>query len=175
MSKTTNRERSSVHQSREAQSRVNEVVHEEEDEPWVRGASLAMPPARPGMDQRWIVFAINGQDTPTNYMRKLREGWKPRASDSIPQDFPVPTVEHGKWAGCIVVEGSVLCERPLSISARRDRHFASETARRTEAIDQQLDSFNRENRNPAFGPIRKAVGERRIMREVNIQEDTTTE
>ena len=171
MSKTMNRTRSSVHENREAESRVNEVVHEEEDEPWIRGASLAMPPARPGMDQRWIAFAINGRETPSNYMRKLREGWKTRAADSIPQDFPVPTVDHGKWAGCIVVEGSVLCERPLSISQRRDRHFKNETARRTAAIDSELNSFNRENRNPAFGPIRKAIGERQVLREVNIMSD----
>ena len=89
----------------------------------------------------------------------------------MPADFPVPRVDHGKWSGCIGVEGSVLCERPLSISARRDRHFANETARRTEAIDQQLESFHRENRNPAFGPIRKAIGERQVLREVNIMSD----
>lgn len=170
MSKT-NRARSAAHESREAESRVNEVVHEEEDEPWVRGASLAMPPARPGMDQRWIAFAINGHETPTNYMRKLREGWKPRSSDSIPQDFPVPTVDHGKWAGCIVVEGSVLCERPISISQRRDRHFKKVTETRTAAIDRDLDGFNKENRNPAFGPIKKVIGNRQVLREVNIMSD----
>ena len=164
--------RNAVHQSRASETRDMEAVHEDEDTPWIRGATLRMPPARPGMDQRWIVFAIHGSPTPANYARKLNEGWVPRKADSLPSSWHAPTVQHGNFAGCVVVEGSVLCERPLTMSARRERHFRKETLRRTEATNADLQRVNAENRNPAFGPIGIAIGDRKVLREVNVAPDS---
>ena len=164
----------SANATRESESRAYEKVHDEEDEPWVRGASLEMPPARPGMDQRWIRFAIRGQDDSTNWARKMREGWKPRKADTVPEDFPVPRLDHGRMAGLIGIEGSVLCERPMGISKRRDRHFENETQKRTDAINADLQRLNADNRNPAFGEVRMAsrqVPVREVARDVAVQDD----
>src|SRR3990172_5639555 len=99
MSKDANRAHGgSVLQTRETESRLAEPVHEEEDEPWQRGASLSMPPAQAGMDQRWIRSAMMGQADNTNWARKIREGWKPRPAETVSDDFPVPRIDDGRFA-----------------------------------------------------------------------------
>lgn len=159
-----------AHQTRDTETRDAAPVHDEEDTPWLRGASLAMPPARPGMDQRWIRTELAGKFDATNWARKQREGWKPRRAETVSEDFPVPRIDDGKFSGLIGIEGNILCERPLAISRRRDRHFAKETERRTEAINADLDRLNRDNRNPAFGPVRMAT--RSVpAREVPLKDD----
>ena len=159
-----------VRQTRDAETHDMVEVHPEEDKPWVRGASLDMPPARSGMDQRWIRVSIGGRDDATNWARKQREGWRPRAASSVPEDFPVPKIDQGKFAGFIGIEGNVLCERPMAISKRRDAHFRAETDRRTAAINHDLERVNKENQNPAFGPIRMGIESKKV-REVNVQPD----
>ena len=159
-----------AHQNRETEMRVANKVHDEEDAPWVRGASLEMPPARTGMDQRWIRFASMGKEDATNYARKHREGWRPRKSESVSDDFEVPRMDTGRFAGCIVVEGMILCERAMSLSKRRTKHFNNETQRRTDAINSDLQSVNSQNRSPAFGPIQMATKQVRV-REVKVAAD----
>lgn len=156
--------------TREAMQRENEVVHAISDKPWVRGASLIMPPAKPGHDQRWVRFAMGDKPDPTNYARKIREGWTPRDADSLPEEWQSMKMDQGRHAGCIVVEGSILCERPVALSKRRNEHFQKETERRTEALYHDLDTVNRENKSVAYGPIRKAI-DSRPAREVPIQGD----
>ena len=168
------RTRGPAHEKREAEARVYEDVHDEEDAPWIRGASLAAPPPRKGMDQRWIRFAIRGNSDATNWSRKMREGWKPRAADTVPASFAMPTIDHGQFKGLIGVEGSVLCERPMSMSKRREKHFADVTQKRTDAINSDLQKLNEQNANPAFGPVRMAsrqVPMREVAREVAAQDD----
>ena len=79
--------------------------------PWKPAAVLDAPPARPGMGQRWGATSILGKDTPDNVYKRQREGWSPRPADSV-GDFPIPTINHGQWSGCIGIEGMVLCEMP---------------------------------------------------------------
>lgn len=175
MARTTNGEkvRSAARPTREAESRAANVIHEEHDQPWTRGGSLDMPPARPGQDQRWIRIEINGKPDQSNWARKQREGWKPRAADTV-GDFPVPKIEQGKHAGYIGIEGMILCERPMSISQRRTRHFRNMTNMRTEAIHADLERTNKQNANPAFGPIRmaeKSETRYEVSRDPVVQED----
>ncbi|MCC6475124.1 MAG: hypothetical protein IT514_15430 [Burkholderiales bacterium] len=174
MSKIQNRARGvSVHQTWEAQARVSEPVHEEEDEPWRQGASLTMPPPRPGQDQRWIRASMAGQDDTSNWSRKQREGWRPRPAETVSEDFPVPRIDSGRFAGCVGVEGLILCERPMALSRRRENYFAEKTGQRTAAIHRALDKFNAENVGSGrrgFHGIQMA--ERSVpMREVKVRED----
>lgn len=162
--------RGAARQSRATEEREVDVVHEAEDQPWVRGASLEMPPAQKGMDQRWIRTVINGKDDATNWARKQREGWRARKADTVPENFPVPRIDHGKFSGFIGIEGMILCERPLAISKRREKHFRDVTERRTDAINADLERVNSRNRNPAFGPIQMAT-RTTPAREVNVLGD----
>ena len=127
-----------VHVSHSQETYSANAVHEVEDTPWVRGGSLVMPAPRPGFDQRWIRTAIRGEPDTTNTARKLREGWKPRPADTIPVDFSMPTISHGQFAGFLGVEGSVLCERPMQISKKRDAVMALENEKITASIESEL-------------------------------------
>jgi hypothetical protein len=156
-------------QSRETETRATQEVHEMHSKPWVRGASLQMPPAKPGHDQRWIRFAHGEKMDSTNYSRKLREGWKPRDSESVSDEWQAMHGTQGKITG-IMVEGMILCERPLSISRRRTAAMQFETSRRTDALKHDLDGVNNQTKNPAFGPIQKAMSSV-PGREVKVKDD----
>lgn len=100
---TQSRARPPVHPTRTMETWDDVDIHAESEKPWVRPSSLAAPPARPGFVQRWIRVGVKGEDDPTNVAHKMREGWKPRPAESVPASFTVPTIQQGRWAGCIGV------------------------------------------------------------------------
>jgi len=132
----------SQHSSREAELRQAIAPRELEDEPWVNPASLDAPKPRPGMKQRWIRTSTFEKVDVTNVNRKMREGWSPRKSDTVPKNFHFPDSATGRFAGCIMVEGMLLCEMPVERVARRNAHYANETKKMTAAIDAQLAGAN---------------------------------
>ncbi len=144
-------------------------VHPLKDEPWKRGSSLDMPPAKSGHDQRWIRFMVGNVYDTTNYSRKIREGWNPVDSESVPEEWKSMHSTSGRITG-VIVEGMILCERPSSVSKKRREAMNKETARRTDALDHDLENTNKSNRNPAFGDIRKASTSVPV-REVPVQSD----
>jgi hypothetical protein len=122
--------------SRNQDSRANETsLHETWDDDWKQPQLLDAPPPRPGFVQRWVATAIQGQDDAANVAKRFNQGWKPRAADSVPADFAVPTISHGRHAGFVGVEGMVLMERPLELHQR----FAAKTRERT---DNQMSAVN---------------------------------
>ena len=140
MSTTLSQERSAppVHETRQYETWDDVDVHAEEAKPWVRPSSLEAPPARKGFAQRWIRVGISGSDDPTNTARKFREGWKPRPMSSVPASYHAPTIGHGKWAGCIGVEGMLLCEMPEKMRDKRNAHYQKKTDLVTNAIAEEL-------------------------------------
>ena len=115
----TTRNSEEVHPTREDTSR---------EETWSPPSMLEAPPARDGMRQRWVSTQILGQDIPHHTMKRFREGWSPRPADTIPKDFPVPTIAQGQWAGHIGIEGMILCEMPETKVASRRKYFAKKNA-----------------------------------------------
>lgn len=160
-----------AHATRAAETRQAQEGHESWDEPWVRSGTLPEIPARTGMVQRWIRVAMRGENDATNTSRKFREGWRPRKADSLPKNFIAPTIQGGAYAGCIGVEGMLLCEMPRERNDQRNAYFARRKKTQTDAVNQQLAEASRHG-SPAFGRIQKAekteVGR---LREVVTQED----
>jgi hypothetical protein len=132
-----------VHESRAYETWDDVDIHAEEGKPWVRPTSLEAPTARKGFIQRWIRVGSMGRDDPTNTARKFREGWKPRPSSTVPAGFHMPTIAHGKWAGCIGVEGMLLCEMPEKMVAKRNAHYRAKTDNVTGAIADELQKHSR--------------------------------
>ena len=145
MDRTLQQERSAppVHEARQYDTWDDVDVHAEEDKPWVRPTSLEAPPARPGLVQRWIRVGSMGQDDPTNTARKFREGWKPRPAASIPAGWHTPSINHGKWAGCIGVEGMLLCEMPEKMVKKRNDHYRAKTDLTTNNLAAELQKHSR--------------------------------
>jgi hypothetical protein len=145
MERTISQDRAAppVHETRQYETWDDVDVHAEEDKPWVRPTSLEAPPARKGFVQRWIRVGSMGQDDPTNTARKFREGWKPRPASSVPASWHSPTISHGKWAGCIGVEGSLLCEMPEKMVKKRNDHYRAKTDATTAGIEGELQKHSR--------------------------------
>ena len=137
------------------------------DRPWVRGTSLAAPPARPGFAQRWIRVAVLGVDDPNNAMRKFREGWKPRPANTLPADFPLPTISHGSWAGCIGIEGSVLCEMPQVLVNKRRQYYANKTA----GIEQAIESELQKESMSAMPITQRRTSQSKLVRRTRVADD----
>ncbi len=132
------RARAPVHKMHAQDTWDSAALEAVKDRPWVRGTSLAAPPPRPGFTQRWIRVATQGVEDPSNAMRKFREGWKPRPIGTLPPDFPLPTISHGQWAGCIGIEGSILCEMPQVLADKRKAFYQQKTAGVENAIEKDL-------------------------------------
>ena len=110
----------------------NKIKHETRAEEakvsqWRPSNLLEAPEPRAGMKQRWIATMVLGEETPTNVAKRLREGWVPRDIKTVPNIKHFPTIEHGKFAGYIGIEGMVLCEMPEEMVNERNLYYAQMT------------------------------------------------
>lgn len=159
----------SIHASRLEDERAAVDVHDMEDEPWVNPVSLPYLKPRDGMVQRWIRVAVRGEADPVNTARKLREGWQPRRIDTVSKNIPVPCIETGKYAGCIGVEGMILCEMTVQRNAQRNEYFARKNREQSAAIDARLVEETRHN-TPGFGQA-EIEKKSKFVREVAVAAD----
>lgn len=107
---------------------------------WKPPSTLEAPPPREGMRQRWVRSSILGGDESHHVMKRQREGWQPRPVDSVPDSFPIPTMEHGKWKGCIGIEGMILCEMPEETARQRDAYYGNKAKEQELATASNLNS-----------------------------------
>ena len=108
---------------------------------WRPSNLLEAPEARPGMKQRWIATIVLGQETPTNVAKRLREGWQPRDPKTVKDAQHFPTIEHGKFAGCIGIEGMVLCEMPEEMVNQRNEYYAKMTENMMTSVHRDINKI----------------------------------
>jgi len=121
-------------------NKINNETREEKstrENQWRPTDLLEAPQPREGYVQRWIATSILGQETPTNVARRMREGWKPRDPKSV-NDPNYSTLDHGKFAGYIGVEGMVLCEMPIEMKKQRDDYYHGRTKNLERSVAQDL-------------------------------------
>ncbi len=132
-------------ESRGHDSRVDELSEERathQDQPlgpWVRPSSLDAPEPRPGMVQRWVRISMRGVDDPRNVNLRMREGWKPRPVETVPEEFRVlaERVEH--QTGRLIVDDLMLCEMPEGIYAQRKAYYEQLTRDQMAAVEHDLE------------------------------------
>lgn len=135
------RERETPHPSRAQDTWDNADIHEMESMAHTQARTLPDLPPRPGFTQRWIrVKAREGVDDAKNVTKKTREGWKPRPMSTVPAGFAMPTIQHGEWAGCLGVEGSVLMEMPESLAKIKRKANEDRTKLITSSLESELQS-----------------------------------
>jgi len=121
----------------------NKIKHETQVEKskvsqWRPSNLLEAPEPRPGYKQRWIATMVLGQETPTNVAKRLREGWQPRDPKTVKNVQHFPTIEHGKFAGCVGIEGMVLCEMPEEMVNERNDYYAKMTENLMRSVEQDI-------------------------------------
>lgn len=107
------------------------------DEEWRPANTLDAPTPRPGMVQRWIRHLSPGSESGNdakNWSRAMREGWRPRALDTIPEGFDPPTARHGSYGTVVSVGDVILCEMPVERFKSRRKFFRAKLARQLAAI-----------------------------------------
>ena len=127
-------------------------VRDEESRPqtnWTPPALLDAPEARPGFVQRWVSTTIQGKETPDNVYKRMREGWEPRKSSTV-KDQKFPTINHGQWAGCIGIEGMLLCEMPQEKHQAMKDYYRGKSRDQNEALTGELDSLGRKTGTQFF-------------------------
>tara|TARA_R100001594_G_scaffold150490_1_gene211904 strand:- start:1954 stop:2436 length:483 start_codon:yes stop_codon:yes gene_type:complete len=110
---------------------------------WKPASILDAPPPRDGMSQKWVSTSILGQDVSHHVLKRQREGWTPRPADTVPSNFPTPTLEHGKWKGCIGIEGMVLCEMPVEMVESRREYYSGKAREQMAFTERELSQAER--------------------------------
>jgi hypothetical protein len=164
-----------VHQSRVKQEGRAPTARDRGTQ-WKPADTLAAPPRRPGMEQRWIRIRLGEKDDPRNFQKKFREGWKPVLLKNVPVDFEPPTMAFGRFGDVIAVSDLVLCERPEEIGLSRKRFFAQKHARQLAAADRRhVDRVQRDGHRIAGGAradMKATVGRGSRNRQAPVQEDS---
>ena len=135
---------------RENQNRNS--VRDEESRPmtaWKPPSLLDAPEARPGYVQRWVATSIQGKDTPDNVYKRMREGWEARKAETVKSKL-FPTINHGQWAGCVGIEGMLLCEMPEERHRSMKEYYSSKNGEQNESIASDLDALGRRNGQPIY-------------------------
>jgi hypothetical protein len=114
---------------------------------WKPPSLLDAPDPRQGMVQRWIATSIQGKDTPDNVYKRMRAGWEPRPADTV-KDKRYPTINHGEWAGCIGVEGMLLCEMPVEKHRSMKEYYSGKSTEQNESISYDLEALGRRSGLP---------------------------
>ena len=123
---------------------------------WKPASLLDAPTPQPGMVQRWVATSILGKETPDNVYKRQREGWIPRAADTV-GDFPIPTINHGQWSGCIGIEGMILCEMPEETHRQMKDYYAGKSQELNDAVNTDLRNAERAGGIPIQQDRRSSV------------------
>ena len=105
--------------------------------PWTPPSRLDAPPAPAGYKHRWIRAEAAGIEDRINISGKIREGYELVRSDEYP-DFPIPTVEDGRYAGIISVGGMLLTRIPEETVEERNNYYQRRALDQTQAADNDL-------------------------------------
>ena len=134
-------------------------IRDEESRPqtnWQPPALLDAPEVRPGMVQRWVATSIQGKDTPDNVYKRMREGWEPRKAETVKGQL-FPTINHGQWAGCIGIEGMLLCEMPKEKHKSMKAYYSDKSTQQNESLAGDLDALGRKAGQPIYQERKSSV------------------
>jgi hypothetical protein len=128
------------HESRVDETSEYDATHPLEAAPYIRPSSLDAPPAQEGMTQRWVRQSIRGAADPKNLNRTWREGWRPRAPETLDEEWRIYANFADKNEGMIVVDDLILMEIDSRILARRKEAIRLATANQMRSVEHDLES-----------------------------------
>jgi hypothetical protein len=88
------------------------------------------------LDQEWCKDGLPprfwGKIHPTMSINGSVKGGT-RVADTV-GDFPIPTINHGQWDGCIGIEGMILCEMPEETHREMKDYYAGKSEELNQTI-----------------------------------------
>jgi hypothetical protein len=151
--------RSSVHMDRDAEMRP-EVMPEfapvsmtAENYTYERPNSMAAPPPRPGMVQRWVRTETRGAADPTNnYTMRLREGYQPRPGSSCPPEYRHLRGVHD-GIDMIRLGSMILCEKPEGMAVAKRKYINDLIARQNQSVQAEHKKASDEGQRQSGIPL----------------------
>lgn len=133
---------------------VHAPVHPDADGGWQEPKNLDAPPPRPGYVQRWIRLDDRGGKDGLNFNNKMREGWRPRALETVPEKYrDFPTLKHSSLGDVIYVGGLVLCEMSVQQAKSRNGQVRHRINRQNRAVETDADETSRVGVRRGMAPI----------------------
>ena len=115
---------------------------------WQPASLLPTPDPEDGYSFRWVRKSMLGIDDPSNFSRKVREGWETcRIEDHVEMKLSVSA--EAAASGLIEVGGLVLCKMPTEMVEQREAYYQQHGKAQMDSVD---NSFMKENdpRMPLF-------------------------
>ena len=128
----------SVHQTHEAAILSDRLP---EAEKWRNPSVLEAPDPRPGYVQRWVNVGY-ADESRHNISKRLREGWRLRTTDTVPDGYMYQTLTDPRFAGAIVVGDACLMEMSEQVFAQKRAHHRKLRELPLKAIDEKLRDFS---------------------------------
>lgn len=126
-------------ESRTQESREAVELHEQYNDSWESPALLSTDniPARAGFVQRWVRTKTRGEDDQNNVFRKINQGWKPRALDTVPKGQFVPNIDFN-GLNVIGIHGMILMERPAQQHKRHAEYNRQQAQNQMIAVKENM-------------------------------------
>lgn len=122
---------------------------------WQPASLLPEPNPVEGVSFRWIRKSMLGKTDPTNFSRKVREGWETRRIEDHPE-LKLHVDQEAQASGLVEIGGLVLCAMPSDMVEQRNAYYRRSTKAQVESVD---NNFMRENdpRMPLFQDRKSTV------------------
>lgn len=89
------------------------------DADWEPQPLTAAPPPLPGFEQRWVRCRITGSEDVANVLKRTKQGWQPRPTDTLPKSHLALVVKlderFGMKGDVIGSHDCVLMHRPIRV------------------------------------------------------------
>lgn len=127
------------HENREATVRKKQ---------WAPASLLPEPDPQDGVSFRWVRKSMLGTNDPTNFSRKVREGWETCRIEDHPE-MKLHVDQEAQNSGLVEIGGLILCKMPSEMVDQRNDYYRNRSEAQVESVD---NNFMRENdpRMPLF-------------------------
>ena len=125
---------------REQTSRsAQELEREWDGNDWVNQQFTSAPPPLEGFEQRWVRVRASGQDDIQNYLKRMKQGWKPRPADTLPKAYEslrqrLKKDVYGDQGDVIGNQDCVLMHRPVRVGDLVRAKLREQTTRLSASI-----------------------------------------
>jgi hypothetical protein len=119
---------------RSVEKRENEVRTQD----WTPANLLPDPNPKDGISFKWIRVSSMGVADPTNYSKKIREGWQPVPIEEVPELAHLVIDPNPKFEGKLEVGGLLLCKMPSSMTKQRNDHYLQNSKDAQSSVDNNL-------------------------------------
>ena len=117
---------------------VEKREQEERNQDWTPANLLPDPHPKDGIKFKWVRVSSMGEADPTNYSKKIREGWQPVSIEEVPELEHLVIDPNPRFEGKLEVGGLLLCKMPERMVNQRNDHYLKQSQDHQASVDNNL-------------------------------------